>query len=1015
MVAIILFGRCRGMVLLPLLRNLSILLLICFLITSCKPDAQFRAFPTSGNAPLTVYFDASSGKVKENEKLTYKWDFDSDGVTDAKGLTASHRYNAGVYNATLTVTDEKGMSTKTSQKIKAGSGASILSGALSADAGEGEAESDPNYNSKGITPFHNFSSMMPCEQVDPFTGNLMLTLTPFSLPQKGGWNLNINLVYNSKIFRDPQFKDIAEDSWVGIGWSLHMGRIIAPGTPSMAVEMPDGSSHQCYSTNGDGSNAIQPWRTRENWLITREDEIYTLVLDDGTKYIFESLGGVVAGNKVCYPATKITDTSDNDVIISYSPRQTMSGRLPFIDNIRDTYERVITFYPIVNETGPSYLQSISSGGRTFNFTYYNVPGQVGPSRYKLLTTFNAPLDQNWRFNYYVKKPLFELKSFVTPTGAKISYTYNTMSFTDFNKRPFKPLKFRSVIKKELSGDTVPGIWEYEYQNGNQTRIICKDGSDKIVREEIYNFYGYNDVGYGSFWLTGLVRKKTLGYISKDGFLRRSQEENYSWDRHIVVDHVSGSLHYDDKVYAPVLKKKEIIRGTNKIYTTTYDGYKDNPYGHPTSITETGDRTRTTNVAYWYKADKNIVNNSHVSSKTVTVDGESYIDTFSYWENTGKLHTKTLIGVTTTYVYDGFGNLEIITDANGHSVNYENYKFGKPQTIDKTEYIEKYVINNQWGDTDQQYIEGRGNTTSYTYDGLGRLKTITPPVGASTVYSYPLHGTYVLESRGGYSLYTMYDSLGRKTGAYEVGASVRTDIEYDILGRKIFESYPYSVVSFTPADREVQNLSQDNYDPNSPPETPSPPYDLSAIPGDTYITIEWKCDSNEVFFDIKDNSGIVYQMGDINAFSLYGLEPSTDYQFQVRSVSWYDSTITSEWVSIGARTTTPDTTPPASVENFHATTNVDSVELTWDGNTEADLKGYCIESQEQGSGVWNSIANPGFPGMIEEFSCIKGMTSWTVFSTFINPFSTYKFRIRAVDRSRNESNSVESGWVTPGLI
>ncbi len=1011
---IILLGRCPGMVLLHRLRNLSILFLICFLFASCKPDADFRAFQTTGAAPLEVYFDASLSKAKENAKLTYKWDFDSNGIADAEGLTASHKYSAGIYKATLTVIDENGMSTETSQKIKAGTGTSALAGVLAADAGEGEEESDPNYNSKGSTPFHDFSSMMPCEQVDPFTGNLMLTLTPFSLPQRGGWNLNINLVYNSKIFRDPQFNDIAEDSWVGVGWSLHMGRIIAPGTKSMVVELPDGSSHQCYSTNGDGSNAISPWRTRENWLITHDGEVYTLILDDGTKYIFESLGGVVAGTKVCYPTTKISDTSGNDVIIIYDPKQTMSGRLPFINNIKDTYNREISFNLHNSETGPSYLQSISSGGRTFSITYYNVPEQVGPSRYKLLTTFNAPLDQNWKFNYYVRKPLFELKSFITPTGAKISYTYNTIAFTDINSRPVKPLKFRSVIRKELSGDTVHGTWDYEYYDGNQTRVICKDGSNNIVREEIYNFYGYNDLGYGSFWLTGLISKKALGYV-KNGVLYRSQEEYYSWDRHMIVDHVSGSLHYDDKVYTPVLKKREIIRGTNKTYATAYNGYKDNPYGHPTTITETGDKTRMTTVAYWYKADKNIVNGSHISSKTVTVEGKSCNDTFSYWENSGKLHTKTLSGVTSTYSYDEFANLQRITDANDHSVTYGSYKFGKPQTINKTEYVEKYVINNQWGDTDQQYIDGRGNTTSYTYDGLGRLKTITPPVGASAVYTYPLHGAYILESRGGYSMYTMFNSLGHKTGTYEVGASVKTDIDYDILGRKIFESYPYSVTPFIPSDRGVENLTQDNYDPNSPPETPSPPYGLSAAPGDTYITIGWKCDSREVFFDIKDDNGIVYQMGDINAFTLYGLEPSTDYYFQVRSVSWYDSTITSQWVSIGARTTSLDTTPPSAVENFKATANVDSIELTWDGNTEADLKGYYIDFQEQGSGVWNSIANPGFPGMIEDYSCIKGMTSWTVFSPFINPLTTYKYRIHAVDRSRNESNSVESGWVTPGVI
>ena len=42
--------------------------------------------------------------------LTYAWDFDGNGVFDATGRSATHRYNlAGTFQATLRVTDSAGL------------------------------------------------------------------------------------------------------------------------------------------------------------------------------------------------------------------------------------------------------------------------------------------------------------------------------------------------------------------------------------------------------------------------------------------------------------------------------------------------------------------------------------------------------------------------------------------------------------------------------------------------------------------------------------------------------------------------------------------------------------------------------------------------------------------------------------------------------------------------------------------------------------------------------------------
>jgi|GEM_PF-1686526 len=76
------------------------------IVTTKPPLASFTATPTSGDAPLTVYFDgsASSDPDAGGGIISYDWDF-GDG-NSGSGAMISHTYQlAGTYTATLTVTD----------------------------------------------------------------------------------------------------------------------------------------------------------------------------------------------------------------------------------------------------------------------------------------------------------------------------------------------------------------------------------------------------------------------------------------------------------------------------------------------------------------------------------------------------------------------------------------------------------------------------------------------------------------------------------------------------------------------------------------------------------------------------------------------------------------------------------------------------------------------------------------------------------------------------------------------
>jgi PKD domain/RTX calcium-binding nonapeptide repeat (4 copies)/NHL repeat len=85
-------------------------------VSAVAPTAAFSANPTSGNAPLTVSFDASASSDPNGTIVSYAWAFGD--TTNGTGATVSHTYSAaGTFTATLTVTDNDGATGQLSQTI----------------------------------------------------------------------------------------------------------------------------------------------------------------------------------------------------------------------------------------------------------------------------------------------------------------------------------------------------------------------------------------------------------------------------------------------------------------------------------------------------------------------------------------------------------------------------------------------------------------------------------------------------------------------------------------------------------------------------------------------------------------------------------------------------------------------------------------------------------------------------------------------------------------------------------
>jgi Domain of unknown function (DUF6531) len=178
------------------------------------------------------------------------------------------------------------------------------------------------FDRTGVIPGHGSHGSLPEEHIDLFTGNVTLSYLDFGLPGPNGLDVKIWRVYNSKILKDRQSGQSASvqawhQSWVGIGWSMHMGMVHQCSSNTPVIEFPDGRRETAFPDN----YGVQKNITRD--FLKYDRTAYKLYFHDGVIWTFNAAATITLADGTTDPVrlvTKIENAHGHYITIRQSER-----------------------------------------------------------------------------------------------------------------------------------------------------------------------------------------------------------------------------------------------------------------------------------------------------------------------------------------------------------------------------------------------------------------------------------------------------------------------------------------------------------------------------------------------------------------------------------------------------------------------------------------------------------------------------------------------------------------------
>ena len=441
---------------------------------------------------------------------------------------------------------------------------------------QGFAVGASTYDQKGSGGERSLSAGTPNERVDPFTGNLIISQTDLTLPGKGGLDVTITRVYNSKVHENygvpgATLRDFVPPSVVGLGWTIHMGRIVRKTGDSWTAandslsgaryyEAPDGGRHvffqaECGEASVAGNQCSSGvlmttkgldklyFSTSPSSLDANWDSFPILATADGR--VIEFAYRHTSSGYQYWSATRITDAWGNSIEIEYlspaevnqqacypqtqcAPSNRGYSLIPgYISRITDTWNREINFE--YADLGRRYNCPLSgeAGDGMIRLHRITVEG-ISPTRgheYEYAAHCNragSALDQNPNAHPLNASAPRALLTAAGPIGMGPDYR-------------FEYLYGESTTNKNVDGDLTE-CGQNQYRHCELTKLSYPTGA--VVSYDYGIFDAYVTSSYGNYAFRAVQKRAIEG----------PQLQTASWEYDYDRDNGSSKSYHTRIVY-----------------------------------------------------------------------------------------------------------------------------------------------------------------------------------------------------------------------------------------------------------------------------------------------------------------------------------------------------------------------------------------------------------------------------------------------------------------------------------
>jgi hypothetical protein len=326
------------------------------------------------------------------------------------------------------------------------------------------------YSEPGLHPFDSGIRDLN-EKIEPFSGKLHLDHTDLTIPGNGGMDINITRFYTSP-------EDFIEwsDGIVGIGWTMHFGRLVVPAihkdkvcsqsswntttADNPSFEHPDGARELLVLAADNSGDLV----TKSNWRFScNGGTAKTIRSPDGRTYVLGHENLSQDGEEKSWHTTSITDQHNNRLEFTYT-----ANYEPYIEQIEAFQDgvsdgRLVTF-DYVESGGCKVLDAISANARTWRYQYIDAPGFAPESCKFHLEQVELPTGLLWQYEYHPNYTddtpgRHALQRVTYPRGGVVEYDYQEVKFD-----PSSSVRTIAVSQKRRSGREVTnGTWDYVFE------------------------------------------------------------------------------------------------------------------------------------------------------------------------------------------------------------------------------------------------------------------------------------------------------------------------------------------------------------------------------------------------------------------------------------------------------------------------------------------------------------------------------------------------------------------------